>query len=206
MNIVPIPSEYANRYGPMSAMGTVKRIMLHCTATPESSTSLGFEWLWRVHVDDNGWSGPGYHYAIQHDGTILETRPRTYEGAGCSGQNDNTIHISYFGGLEDGTGRSKDTRTDAQIDSTVWLIKWLADQYEELDDKRDIVGHNQFAAKDCPCFDVPSWVDQIIRDSEQGGGNPEPGLPEIENLIQYIMDLEARIARLEDHNNAWENT
>ncbi len=140
---------------------------------------------------------------IEHDGTILETRPLDYQGAGCSGQNAHTAHISYFGGLEDDTLRSKDTRTDAQKDATVWLIRKLAEDHPELDHKRDVVGHNMFAAKDCPCFNVNDWVDAVIREDEQGGVDPEPGMPEIENLIQYVRDLESRIAKLEAHNTSW---
>lgn len=204
-SITPIPAEYRDQYGPMTPMDGVHRIMSHCTATQESIVDLGFDWLWQVHVEENGWSGPGYHYAIQHDGTILETRPDEYEGAGCSGQNDHTIHIAYFGGLEDDTMRSKDTRTQAQEDATAWLIRFLADKHSDLDHKADIVGHRDFAAKDCPCYDVAGWVGDVVNEEEQGGTDPEPDMPPITNLIQYIRDLEARIAALEDHNNAWED-
>ena len=199
-NIVPIPAEYENRYKPMTKRSQTGRIMLHCTATREGQ-DLDFEWLWGVHVDSNGWSGPGYHYMIELDGTIQETRPLEYQGAGCSGQNHDTIHISYVGGL-DTDGRSKDTRTQAQTKSMIDLCYWLFSVYPALDNRRDVVGHNQFAAKDCPCFNVPDWVDSVI-DGAEGPGDPEPEMPEVENLVQYIQDLEARIAKLEAHNDAW---
>lgn len=192
-NIVPIPSQYVNQYGPMTVRSKTGRIMLHCTATPEGK-DYDFDWLWQVHVTNNGWSGPGYHYMIQLDGTILETRPIQYVGAGCSGQNHDTIHISYVGGV-DANGRSKDTRTQEQTQAMIDLCRWLFDLYPDLDNRRDIVGHNQFAAKDCPSFNVPNWVDYVLDHDEPG--DPEPNMPEVENLISYIMGLEARIKELE---------
>lgn len=190
--VLPRPNKPARS---MTTRTTTQRIMLHCTATAEGR-EVDFDDLYQWHYVDNGWSDVGYHYLIMLGGTIQECRDITKQGAGCSGQNHDTIHITYAGGLEAGTGRSKDTRTQAQIDSTIWLIKKLAEKYDDLDDRRDIVGHNQFAAKDCPCFNVPAWVDDVI-EGQEGGGNPEPGMPEVENLVQYIKDLESRITDLE---------
>jgi N-acetylmuramoyl-L-alanine amidase len=193
MYVQPIPAGYD--FGPMTKRSETKRIMLHCTATPEGMP-IDFDWLWRVHVKQNGWSGPGYHFLIELGGTVQATRPIDRVGAGCSGQNHDTIHISYAGGLEQDTKRSKDTRTPAQIDAMKDLLRYLVDLYDDIDDKRDIVGHNQFAAKDCPCFDVPAWVDRVMAEVEVPV-DPEPDMPVQNNLYQRIRDLEARVATLE---------
>lgn len=186
----------------MNPRSETKRIMLHCTATPEGR-EVTYDDLWNWHVKGNGWSHIGYHWLIQLDGTVVACRPEPLQGAGCSGQNHDTVHITYAGGLEAGTNRSKDTRTPAQTAAMIDLIRDVSSRYKDIDDARDIVGHNQFAAKDCPCFSVPDWVDSVIANGE--GGNPEPEMPEIDNLIQFVQDLEERIAALEAHNNAWED-
>jgi N-acetylmuramoyl-L-alanine amidase len=194
MNIVPRPG-YGGDYpvGSMTNRTETKRIMLHCTA---NSGDVSFEQLYALHVGKNGWSDVGYHFLIRTDGTIQACRDISKVGAGCSGQNHDTIHIAYAGGiLSDGS--SIDNRTPQQIESMVWLIRHLATQYDDLDDPQDIVGHNQFAAKDCPCFNVPNWVDSVINEGAEPG-NPEPGMPPVENLIQYIRDLELRIEHLEN--------
>lgn len=199
--VVEIPAEYRDRFGSMSIRTTTKRIMLHCSATP-AGREVTFADLWRWHVDDNGWSGPGYHWLIMLDGTIQECRPEHYVGAGCSGQNHDTVHICYAGGLRaDGSQLAEDTRTEAQIASMIWLCHDVAERWA-IGHASAVVGHNQFAAKACPSFDVPSWVEAVLAGAETG--NPEPGDPELPaDLVTYVRQLEARIARLEDHNARW---
>lgn len=186
------PSGYTP--GSMSIRKETQRLMLHCSATPEGR-DVTFEDLWEWHVIDNGWSDVGYHYLIMLDGRVQVCRDEHYQGAGCSGQNHDTIHICYAGGLASDGETAKDTRNAAQEQVMVQLIKEIAQRYPDLDDKRDIVGHNQYAAKACPSFNVPQWVDKIIHDYETG--NPEPGDPDLGNLVEYIKKLEARVAELE---------
>ncbi len=95
----------------MTPRSETKRIMLHCTATCEGR-DYDKEWLWNLHVKQNGWSSYGYHWWIHLDGTIEALRDEHLMGAGCSGQNHDTVHVSYVGGLE-ANGVAKDTRTEA---------------------------------------------------------------------------------------------
>ena len=94
----------------------------------------------------------GYHYLIGLNGEIWKGRPIEQAGAHTTGQNTNSIGICYVGGL-DLNMRPKDTRTDAQKESLVALIKDLLRKFPSI----TIHGHREFANKACPCFDVNEY-------------------------------------------------
>jgi hypothetical protein len=58
--------------------------------------------------------------------------------------------VSYFGGVSADGKAAKDTRTPAQRASLLWLVRQLADKHSVS----KVTGHNQYAAKACPSFDV----------------------------------------------------
>ena len=63
--------------------------------------------------------------------------------------------MCYIGGLESGTGRPRDTRTEAQKRALMELVAELRGKYP----KATVHGHCEFAAKACPCFDVKAEFD-----------------------------------------------
>lgn len=150
-------------------METIKRIIIHCSATlPSCDTTVADLWQW--HVKDNGWSHIGYHYFIKTDGRIFACRPATIQGAGVKGHNENALQICYEGGLRRlPNGRfnfAQDTRTPAQHHSLFLLLRYLLYKYQCVE---DICGHRDFpdVYKGCPCFDVRSeysWLIQYFRD------------------------------------------
>ena len=101
-------------------MRQIKEIIVHCTATQEGkpiSVSTIDKWHKK-----RGWSGIGYHYVVQLDGTINQGRPIEKQGAHVKNKNKSSIGITYVGVVEsergeDGKWIAKDTRTDAQKDS-----------------------------------------------------------------------------------------
>lgn len=126
----------------------VKFIIVHCTATPDGRN---------VTVDDvdawhrrRGFAGIGYHYLVYRDGTITPGRPESRIGAHCLGYNADSIGVCYVGGLTADGKRPADTRTRAQRVALRKLIKELTERYPGA----TVCGHNDFAAKACPCFDV----------------------------------------------------
>ena len=71
------------------------------------------------------------------------------------GENKGSIGICYIGGVESERGPNgkwiaKDTRTPEQKESLLLLLKTLKKMHHEA----TIHGHNEFAAKACPCFNV----------------------------------------------------
>lgn len=128
-------------------MRKLTRIILHCTATPDGR---------HVDVDTirswhrkRGWSDIGYHYVIYLDGSVHAGRDVAKAGAHVVGHNADTIGVVYVGGTDAG-GKAKDTMNAAQETAFVNLVKHLRDQYGPL----TLHGHNEYAAKACPSFNV----------------------------------------------------
>lgn len=138
-------------------MRVLKRIILHCTATPEGK-HFDVDTIRRWHVKDRGWRDIGYHYVIYLDGSVHEGRPLEQVGAHTSGHNKDSIGIVYIGGC-DAKMKAKDTLNEAQEVAMVNLIKALREEHGEL----SLHGHNEFAAKACPSFDVQKKFDWLIK-------------------------------------------
>lgn len=131
-------------------MRKIEEIIIHCSATPEGR---------KVTVEDidewhckRGFKCIGYHYVIYLDGSIHKGRDESVVGAHCSKHNAKSIGICYIGGCEkvDKKLKPKDTRTPEQKASLIELIQELAERYPNA----TLHGHNEFADKECPCFDV----------------------------------------------------
>lgn len=129
-------------------MRTIDKIIIHCSATPEGRENT-IEDIDRWHKQ-RGFTRVGYHYVIHLDGSIHTGRPEHIVGAHCLGKNQTSIGICYIGGLARDCSAPKDTRTTYQKASLLQLLHHLKDKYPNA----TIHGHNEFASKDCPCFDV----------------------------------------------------
>jgi len=137
----------------------LNEIFVHCTATrPEwmkgSETLNKVEEIKRWHLD-RGWSDIGYHYLIDRDGTIADGRPIERAGAHVKGYNKHSVGISLFGGYggnED--DKFEDHFTVEQDHALRYLISELESEYPSI---KKIRGHNEVAAKACPCFQVMNW-------------------------------------------------
>jgi N-acetylmuramoyl-L-alanine amidase len=128
-------------------MRKLTRIILHCTATPDGR-HVDVDTIRSWHKK-RGWSDIGYHYVIYLDGSVHAGRDVAKAGAHVSGHNADTIGVVYVGGTDAG-GKAKDTMNDAQQTAFVNLVKHLRDQYGPL----TLHGHNEYAAKACPSFNV----------------------------------------------------
>ena len=129
-------------------MRKINKIIIHCSAT-----CAGVDYT----VDDirrwhrkRGFSDIGYHYVIYRDGSIHKGRPLESIGAHCSGQNAKSIGICYIGGMSRNGLLPEDTRTEAQRRALDVLVSDLVNRFPYV----TIHGHNEFANKACPCFDV----------------------------------------------------
>lgn len=131
-------------------MRPINSIIIHCSATPEGKHFTAAD-IRRWHKAQ-GWSDIGYHYVILLDGTVQEGRPIEQPGAHCKGINARSIGICYIGGLSADGKTPKDTRTTAQKAAMHALVERLAAQYGLT--ASQIHGHNEYAAKACPSFNV----------------------------------------------------
>ncbi len=129
-------------------MRIINKIIIHCTATPEGrKVTVADVTAWHK---QRGFATIGYHYLIGLNGEVWQGRSIAQIGAHCEGQNSNSIGVCYAGGLAADGKTAKDTRTPAQKASLATLIAELKQKYPTA----TIHGHNEFAAKACPSFDV----------------------------------------------------
>ena len=130
-------------------MRKINKIVIHCTATPEGREHNVSD-IRRWHLK-RGFSDIGYHYLIHINGKIEIGRPLHRIGAHTSGENTGSIGVCYVGGMDKDMKKAKDTRTQAQKDSLVKLLHELIYKYNK---DMTIHGHNEFANKACPSFNV----------------------------------------------------
>lgn len=141
---------------------TIKYIVVHCTATPEGREHTAQD-IDRWHKA-KGWRGIGYNYVIRLDGMIEAGRDVDEIPAHVVGYNKSSIGIVYVGGVSspnpsEGGGGPKDTRTQRQKESLIYLLKELKKLYPNA----QILGHRDFAGvnKACPCFDAKNEYKDI---------------------------------------------
>lgn len=143
-----------------SAGYEVTEIVVHCADTPKG-------WLSNQPLDakvreirrwhrDNGWRDIGYHWVIDTDGALAAGRPETEIGAGVRDHNRGVIHICLIGGH--GSAASDEFGehfTLGQDDALRSLIRSIQSRARI----RRVSGHNEWAAKACPGFHVPTWLE-----------------------------------------------
>lgn len=137
----------------------ITEIIVHCTATrPDwwagKPLSAKVSEIRRWHVQDRGWKDIGYHYLIDRDGKVATGRPLDQIGAHTQGHNTGTIGISLFGGH--GSAETDQFADHFTPEQDVALRKLIADLRGRFGPVK-LSGHNQYAAKACPGFSVPTW-------------------------------------------------
>jgi N-acetylmuramoyl-L-alanine amidase len=141
-------------------MRPLHTIIVHCSATRpewmfERSTADKVREIRRWHVTDRGWSDIGYHLLIDRNGTVANGRPLEQVGSHTKGHNTGTVGICLIGGHgSDANDKFADNFTPAQDAA---LQKVIADLIRRYPSITRVAGHNQFAAKACPGFNVPGW-------------------------------------------------
>ena len=133
-------------------MRAIHKIIIHCTATREGD-DISVDTIRRWHLN-RGWSDIGYHYVIDIKGNINAGRPIELIGAHCKGENKYSIGVAYVGGVEADGVTPKDTRTKAQKDSIIRLVKKLKGCYPDV----TIHGHNEFSNKACPSYNIQDEI------------------------------------------------
>lgn len=146
----------------------LKYLVIHCTATPEGREVSAADikrWHTSPAPSGRGWKQVGYTDLFHLDGTV-ERLVANNEDAnvdpweitnGAAGYNSISRHIVYAGGCEAHTQKPKDTRTVAQKEA----MKRYVLEFHRKHPTVKIVGHYQLAAKACPSFDVPQWLESI---------------------------------------------
>ena len=129
-------------------MRNISKIIIHCSATPEGKDCTVAD-IRRWHLQ-RGFNDIGYHFVIYRDGSVVNGRPIDKIGAHCLNQNNHSVGICYIGGLAADGKTPKDTRTPEQRSALASLVADLRKRFPLA----TVQGHNEFAAKACPCFNV----------------------------------------------------
>jgi hypothetical protein len=145
---------------------SLKYLVIHCTATREgrevSSNEIRHWHTDPVSKGGRGWKQVGYTDMIHLDGRV-ERLVKNNEDEwvdpweitnGVAGYNSVSRHVVYVGGYAADGQTVKDTRTSAQGAA---LEKYVR-EFHRRHPRVKIVGHNELAAKACPCFDVQKWL------------------------------------------------
>lgn len=140
-------------------MRPITEIILHCAATPpdwreNEPVSAKVDAI-RAWHKQRGWRDIGYHYVIDRDGTAADGRPLEQIGAHVKGHNRGTIGICLLGG-KGGSEMDQfgDHFTREQDFAARRLIARLRRDFPAIS---KVSGHNEYAAKACPCFQVGPW-------------------------------------------------
>lgn len=142
----------------------IKYLVIHCTATPEGR-KVSRQDIEKWHLEGRGWSRLGYSDMIHLNGEVENLTP--YDGDnliqshemtwGAKGVNQVSRHVVYVGGMNKEFTKPKDTRTAEQLLALRNYVLMMLQIHPGM----KVAGHNQFAAKACPSFDVPKWAREI---------------------------------------------
>lgn len=143
-----------------SARHPVTEIVVHCSATVAAwleregfLTQVAVLRQW--HVEDNHWRDIAYHWLIGRKGEVAAGRPETEIGAGVVGHNAGVIHICLIGGF----GSTEHDAFEANFTPAQDMrLRALIQAISTRTRITRISGHNEWAAKACPGFNVPAWL------------------------------------------------
>lgn len=131
----------------------IERIVIHCSATPPSQDKSAAD-IDKMHRD-KGWSRIGYNYVIRRDGRLEIGREEGAELAHAAGFNKGSIAICMVGGI------SEHNVAEANFQPDQWItLRRMIDFFKLKYPDAEIMGHRDLPGviKDCPSFDVKTWV------------------------------------------------
>lgn len=139
-------------------------LMIHCSWTPEGKWFDEKDIL-RWHLEERGWSRPGYSDLILLDGRQVNLQDYNDDEFvdnweitnGAYGYNGRSRHLCYIGGLSADGKSAKDTRSCEQLETMqCYVLNFLSHH-----PNAKIIGHDLVSKKECPSFSVPDWLREI---------------------------------------------
>tara|TARA_S200002703_G_scaffold134447_1_gene123003 strand:- start:937 stop:1374 length:438 start_codon:yes stop_codon:yes gene_type:complete len=142
-------------------MREINLAIIHCTATNPSwysnkSAEDVVNEIRRWHINERKWSDIGYSHIIHRDGVVALGRPIARSGAHTRGYNKHSVGLALVGGRG---GCADDKPLDHYTDKQMVSLRNLLDQLHDEHPITKVAGHNDFAKKACPCFNVAEWFD-----------------------------------------------
>jgi N-acetylmuramoyl-L-alanine amidase len=133
-------------------MATIRRIVLHCSDSPDTNTKVDVNEIRRWHVKERGWSDIGYHFVVKRDGTVQQGRYHNGDsilegkeiGAHARGHNSDSLAVCWVG---------RDKPAAEQYDALLELLLSLAKAYRVP--LPSVLGHCELdPGKTCPNLDM----------------------------------------------------
>lgn len=139
---------------------TVNEIILHCSANDCTSRyQISVNDIYNYHTKTLHWKGIGYHYIVDWQGKVWQTRKENIAGAHCYGHNATSIGICYLGGMQAKQPFNSLTLHEEQRNSYFKLVMSLAWKYDIP--LEHIKLHNEYENKACPSFDRKFLEEEI---------------------------------------------
>ena len=136
-------------------------IIVHCAAT-KPSMDIDIKTIDSWHRK-RGFFSAGYHYVLTRNGTVQIGRKLDEVGGHAKGFNHRSIGICLVGGV------SEDDHTIAENNFTKeqWVeLEKLIEELIRTFPSAKVIGHNQVSKKDCPSFDVQTYLkDKSFKES-----------------------------------------
>lgn len=142
-------------------MRKVTEINVHCAATKpgwwagKTSVERVAE-IRRWHVQDNGWRDIGYHFVIDRDGSVHTGRKLSETGAFEPKVNAFAVGVCLIGGY--GSAATDEFSKHYTPDQDEALRKLIGKLQEQFPSVTKVTGHNDYASKACPGFNVSRWL------------------------------------------------
>jgi len=141
-------------------MRRIDTIIVHCAAVPPDWRAGETVEAKRDEIDrwhrDRGWNGIGYHAVIDRDGSVAWGRPVEQAGAHVAGRNASTLGVCLLGGA--GSDANDQFREHYTAEQERALSQIIADWKARFPTIKKVSGHNEYAAKACPGFQVQEWL------------------------------------------------
>jgi len=99
-----------------------------------------------------GYHEIGYHFVIRRDGTVSTGRDLGKQGAHAQGNNHDSIGICLIGGINDNK-KAEANFTRLQMAALERTLYTLLESFPSA----KVRGHRDYAATECPSFDVRAW-------------------------------------------------
>lgn len=126
-------------FGTMNMNNHPAMIIVHHLEAEGSTWTV--QAIHKMHIEEKGWAGIGYHYYIRLDGSVFKGRPDGAIGAHCQGCNTNTLGVSFEGNYD-----SRGTMPDAQFKAWCELRSFLNGKYGFM----PVFGHREKGSSECP--------------------------------------------------------
>lgn len=141
-------------------MRELNEAIIHCSDTEpnwmqHATAKTAADCIRTWHVEERGWNDIGYHYVIARDGEIATGRPLRVMGAHCYGHNKHSVGICLLGGAR---SAADDTFAEHFTPAQDIALRDLLAKLKAEHGVTRITGHNEYARKACPGFQVHRWL------------------------------------------------